>query len=170
MSNSIIQINDKSPLFNRNGMRLKIFNSDYRLIRFVTITITQYAPLCIRDMNLLEQQICELVKNGAKHGNNYDNSKQLKVWYQFTDNSAHLIVEDEGTGFQELEKWNYFKQLRDRAFRNRDFEAMSKYALWKGASSTETDGGNALFAALEYWNGGVVYTTERNCVGVKRSF
>lgn len=165
-----ILIDDNSPLLLREGMSLKSFSSDFRLVRFATMMITQHAPSCLKEIHLMEQQICELIKNGCKHGNNYNKDKKIHVWYQFTTSEARLIVEDEGEGFQELEKWNHFKLLRDRAFRSRDFQSMAKYALWKGKNSREEDGGNALFAALEYWNEGIVYSSKRNCVGVKRTF
>lgn len=170
MNRSFIEINDNSPILSREGMNLKIFKSDFRLIRYITMTITKHAPECLRDINLLEQQISEIIKNGAKHGNKYDPEKEIKIWFKFTTNSAHIIVEDEGEGFKELEKWNQLKQLRDIAFRSRDYDKMAKYALWKGKSSTPEDGGNAMFAAIEYWNQGVVYSSKRNCVGVKKHF
>lgn len=170
MNKSFIEINDNSPILSRKGMNLKIFKSDYRLIKYMTMTITKHAPECLKNINLLKQQISELIKNGAKHGNKYDPEKEIKIWFKFTSDSAHIIVEDEGDGFKELEKWNQLKQLRDIAFRSRDFEKMAKYALWKGKNSTPDDGGNAMFAAVEYWNQGVVYSSRRNCVGVKKVF
>lgn len=170
MYNSILTIDDDSPILDKTGMSLKIFNSDFRLIRFFTMKITQHAPNCLKGINLLEQQISEVIKNAAKHGNKYNPSKKIKVWYKFSIKSAHIIVEDEGSGFQNLEKWNHLKQLRDIAFRSRDFDKMAKYALWKGDNSSEDDGGNSLFAAVEYWNQGVVYTSSRNCVGMKKAF
>jgi len=36
--------------------------------------------------------------------------------------------------------------------------------------SDEVDGGNALFAALEYWDGGFVYNDKRNGVAMKKTF
>lgn len=168
--NKLIKIDDNSPLLSKNGMSLKVFSSDYRLVRFNTMMITQNAPPCIKNVNLLEQQISEVIKNAAKHGNSYDSDKKVKVWYKFTHDTAHLIVEDEGHGFQEIEKWNQVKMLRDKAFIERDFSKMAKYAIWKGKNSSEDDGGNSLFAAIEYWNEGVVFNHSRNTVALKKSF
>ena len=39
-----------------------------------------------------------------------------------------------------------------------------------GPKSDETDGGNSLIAALEYWNGGMIFNEARNKVGVVRWF
>ncbi len=168
--NGIIEVDNNNILLKKEGMNLKIFNSDFRLIRFITMMITQNAPSCIRDINLLEQQISEVIKNAAKHGNEYNIDKQIKIWFKFTNDSAHIIVEDEGDGFKDIEKWNKLKLLRDQAFRVRDFSKMAKYAMWRGEKSTPEDGGNSLFAALEYWNQGVVFNEHRSTIAVKKSF
>ncbi len=36
--------------------------------------------------------------------------------------------------------------------------------------SDEHDGGSALFAAVEFWNGGVVFNAKRNCMAVLKTF
>lgn len=166
----IIKINNSSDLLSKKEMTLKIFRTDFRLIRFITMMITKNAPPCIRDINLLEQQISEVIKNAAKHGNKYDPDKSIKIWYKFNKLSAHIIVEDQGEGFSDIEKWNHLKLLRDKAFRERDYNKMFKYAAWKGKNSKEDDGGNSLFAALEYWNEGVVFNEQRNTIALKRRF
>ena len=68
------------------------------------LLIVQKSPVRIREINLLEQQISELVKNAVKHGNGSDLNKKVRVWYSFTADEAHLIVQDEGPGFKEIEK------------------------------------------------------------------
>ena len=47
---------------------------------------------------------------------------------------------------------------------------MLKYINYRGPNSTDMDGGNALFAAIEYWNGGMIYNLKRNKVSVIRYF
>lgn len=44
------------------------------------------------------------------------------------------------------------------------------YVSWRTERSDTYDGGNALFAALEYWNLGVVYSNARNAVAVGKTF
>lgn len=166
----LITVDDNHKNLDRTGLRYKTFSSDIRLIRYITMLILKHAPQDIPEKSILEQQVSELIKNGAKHGNLYNKKKKLKVWYSFTSFQAHIIVEDEGTGFKEIDKWNSFKILRDKAFRSRKFKDMAKYAIWKGENSKEEDGGNSLFAATEYWNRGVVFNSKGNSVGVKRTF
>lgn len=165
-----IEVDEKSPLFSRNGMLYKEFPSDFKLVRYFTLLIIQKAPPSIREVNLLEQQISELIKNAIKHGNHKDITKKVRVWYIFSEEEARLIVQDEGEGFQDIEKWNQFNERRIRAFQERDFEEMSKYISYRTEKSDEIDGGNALFAALEYWNGGLVFDDKRTSVAVRKLF
>jgi serine/threonine-protein kinase RsbW len=165
-----IRIDGKSPLFDRTGMFHKSFPSDFRQIRYFTLTIVQNAPTEFKEINLLEQQISELIKNAVKHGNGNDIRKTVQIWFRFDEESARLIVQDEGRGFTALSQWNEFNRERTACFQNQDYEKLSRYVSWITKDSDEHDGGNALFAALEYWDGGVVFTEARNCVAVARSF
>lgn len=79
-----------------------------------------------------------------------------------------VIVEDEGDGFQELEAWNEFYKKRQEALYREDFNTFLELAAYKGANSTQDDGGNSLIAALEYWNGGMIFNNKKNKVGVIR--
>jgi len=165
-----ILVDGESPLFDRTGMHHKSFPSDFRQIRYFTLLVVQKAPLEFKEINLLEQQVSELIKNAVKHGNRNDPKKTVQVWFSYEDDRARLIVEDEGSGFQLIEHWNRFNQARTDCFRNQDFERMADYVSFTTEASDEHDSGNALFAALEYWDGGVVFSEARNCVAVARSF
>ena len=151
-------------------MLYKEFESDYRQIRYYTLLIVQSAPLEIKEINLLEQQISQVIKNAVKHGNKCDKSKKVKVWYSFSPNHAHLIVEDEGEGFKDLEKWNEFNKKRIECLQKSDLDALSKFVSFRTKDSDDQDGGNALFAALEYWDGGFVYNGKRNGVAMLKKF
>ncbi|MBN2738146.1 MAG: ATP-binding protein [Spirochaetales bacterium] len=165
-----IFIDDNHEFLNQQGMFYKEFPSDYRQIRYFTLLVVQKAPPEIKEINLLEQQVSELIKNAVKHGNKNDINKKVKVWYLFDKESARLIVEDEGEGFKELEKWNEFNRKRTECFVNQDFENMATYVSFRTKESDDNDGGNALFAAVEYWNDGVVFTNKKNCIAVKKKF
>jgi len=91
-----IRVDGNSPLFDTNGMFHKTFPSDFRQIRYFTLLVVQKAPGEIKEINLLEQQISELIKNAVKHGNKSDPRKNVQVWFQFSEDSARLIVQDEG--------------------------------------------------------------------------
>ena len=69
-----------------------------------------------------------------------------------------------------LEKWNEFNFQRNRSFEVQNFEEMSKYVSFRTEKSDDVDGGNALFAALEYWNSGIIFNNKKNCVAVERVF
>ncbi len=165
-----IRVDENSPLFDKTGMLYKEFPSDYRQIRYFTLLIVQSAPLEIKEINLLEQQISEVIKNGVKHGNRCDAAKKVRVWYSFDSTHAHLIVQDEGEGFKDLEKWNEFNRNRLEILSAQDFERLSDYVSFRTQKSDDNDGGNALFAALEYWNGGFVFNEARNAVAMLKSF
>ena len=165
-----IAIDSSSPLFDKHALFYKEFPSDFRQVRYFTLLVVQKAPVEIRELNLLEQQVSEILKNAIKHGNKNDPSKKVHVWFAFDPEQARLIVQDEGEGFKDIEKWNEFHKARTRCFVEQDFEKMEQYVSWRTEKSDDIDGGNALFAAMEYWDGGVVYTAERNCVAVMKRF
>ena len=165
-----LRADGNDPLFDTTNMLYKEFPSDFRQIRYFTLLIVQSAPLEIKEINLLEQQISEVIKNAVKHGNNCDINKKVKVWYSFSPSHAHLIVQDEGEGFKDLEKWNEFNRKRLEALHNSDFEQLANYVSFRTKQSDDQDGGNALFAALEYWNGGFVYNDKRNGVAMLKRF
>ena len=172
MADEILELksDDNSPLFNKQNMLYKEFESDYRQIRYYTLLIVQSAPLEIKEINLLEQQISEIIKNAVKHGNNCDPTKKVKIWYSFSVNHAHLIIEDEGEGFQKMDEWNEFNRKRIECLRSQNFEDLANYISYRDEKSDDRDGGNALFAALEYWNGGFVYNGKKNAVAMLKKF
>lgn len=165
-----LRSDDNDPLFDKANMLYKEFPSDFRQIRYFTLLIVQSAPLEIKEINLLEQQISEVIKNAVKHGNECDINKKVHVWYSFSATHAHIIVEDEGEGFKDLEKWNEFNRKRIACLRDSDFESLADYVSFRTSKSDDHDGGNALFAALEYWNGGFVYNGKKNGVAMLKKF
>ena len=166
----LLRSDDNDPLFDKTNMLKKEFPSDFRQIRYFTLLIVQAAPAEIKDVNLLEQQISEVIKNAVKHGNQCDVNKKVTVWYSFSPTHAHIIVQDEGEGFQDLEKWNEFNKKRLECLHNNDFMELSNYVSFRTKESDSQDGGNALFAALEYWNGGFVYNGKRNAVAMLKKY
>jgi serine/threonine-protein kinase RsbW len=165
-----IIVDDKHRLQKTEGMYHKTFYIDFAQIRRLSNLIANEAPSEIQEINMLEQQISEIIKNGVKHGNHNDKAKALKVWFSFSTTHAHLVVEDEGEGFQELEAWNAFYQKKLDCYARHDFDEMMNYLSFRTDSSDESDGGNAMFAAVEYWNDGVVLNSARNRVAVRKTF
>ncbi len=163
-------INEKHPLFDKTGMFYKEFPSDFRQIRYFTLLIVQKAPPEIKELNLLEQQISEVIKNAVKHGNRNNPEKKIRVWYSFSTAHAHIVVEDEGEGFQGIEEWNAFNRKRVECFQAQNFDDLANYVSYQTPRSDEHDGGNAMFAAVEYWNDGVIYNNARNAVAVGKTF
>jgi len=80
-----ILVDEASELFDRTGMFYKKFPSDFRQIRYFTLLILQKAPPEMKEINLLEQQISELIKNAVKHGNRKDPGKSVHVWFAFDE-------------------------------------------------------------------------------------
>ncbi len=165
-----IIVDSRHEYFDKTGMWFKEFPSDFRQVRFFSLLVVQKAPAEIKEINLLEQQISELIKNAMKHGNKKDPSKKVQVWTFFSVNYARVIVEDEGDGFQEIDDWNEFNQRRNQCFESQNYDELDKYFSYRSKNSTEDDGGNALFAAVEYWDGGVVFNEKKNAVAVHKDF
>lgn len=168
--NHEIIVDSHHPLLNPEGMLFKSFPSDFRQVRYFGLLLVQKAPPTIREVNLLEQQITELLKNAVTHGNKNDISKKVSVWYSFQEREARLIVQDEGRGFQDLEVWNDFNRKRRECLEKGDFEKLMEYASFSMFTGDFENGGNALFAALEYWNRGVAFNDAKNTVGVHKIF
>ncbi len=168
--NAEILVNDDHELFSRKDMHFTVFPSDYGQIRYFTLLLVQHSRPKSDERLLLEQQVSEIIKNAVKHGNGCDPSKEVKVWHRFTATEARLIVEDEGPGFKDIEKWNVFNRKRQEYIDKEDFVGLMSYVSWRTKKSDKYDGGNAMFAALEYWNLGVVYSGKRNTVAVGKKF
>lgn len=162
-------VDDHNELFDARGMQYREFASDLMMVRKYAARILEDCPRMFREDGLLEQQLSEIIKNGIKHGNRCDPAKKLRVWFDLRKR-ARFIVEDEGEGFINLEDWNEFFAQRQIALYHEDFDRFLELASYRGPRSTEEDGGNSLIAALEYWNGGMIYSAGRNKVGVVRWF
>ncbi len=159
-------VDENSPYFNTDGMKYREFPSIFKQIRNYATIVAFDAPEEFRLGNLLEQQISELIKNAVVHGNKKDPKKKVRVWWEFNKEKkmARVIVEDEGEGFKNLEDWNRFQEQRMKCFLEGRFDEMMKYLSYRTPESTELDGGNALFAAVEFWNGGMIYNNKKNKV------
>ncbi|MDR2245774.1 MAG: ATP-binding protein [Treponema sp.] len=168
--NITIEVDSASPLFDKTGLEYQEFPSDYSRIRSYAMSVVRSAPQGVREATLLEQQISEIIKNAIKHGNKNDIRKKVRIWHKFTPDMAHLIVEDEGDGFKDLERWNAFNRKRYRYVDERNYDELGKYVSFRNGSGDESDGGNALFAAVEYWDAGLVFNEKRNAVAMKRLF
>jgi len=160
-------VDENSPYLKTDGMKFREFPSKYNQIRNYATIVAFDAPKNFRMKNLLEQQISEMIKNAVIHGNKKDAKKKVKIWWEFDKNKnmARIIVEDEGPGFKDLEKWNEFNAKRTQYFMENNFDEMLKFISYRTSSSSEMDGGNALFAAIEFWNEGIYYNKKKNRVG-----
>ncbi len=160
-------VDEYNDLFDKEGLTYVEFPSEYNKVRIYTEDVLKSCPDNFREGNLLHQQVSEIIKNAIKHGNQCDPGKKIKVWYSF-QKRVRLIVEDEGEGFISLEAWNDFYRKRQEAIEKGDFDTYLNMASYRSSNSDESDGGNSLMAALEYWNGGMVYNRKKNKVGVIR--
>jgi hypothetical protein len=162
-------VDERNELFDAQGMRRLEFSSDFERVREYAALVLTDCPESFKEGKLLEQQLSEIIKNGIKHGNRCDPAKRLRVWFDFRKR-VRFIVEDEGEGFKELDAWNDFYRRRQEALFREDIDAFLSLASYRGPRSDDDDGGNSLVAALEYWNGGMIYNGARNKVGVVRWF
>ncbi len=160
-------VDEFNDIFQTDEMEYIVFNSNYNKIREYTNLIIDKAPVKFKEGNLLSQQFSEIIKNAMKHGNLLDENKKVHVWYSF-HKKAKFIVEDEGEGFSNLDEWNKYYYQRQTALYEEKFEHFLELASYHGPKSDSNDGGNSLIAALEYWNGGMIYNKKKNKVGVVR--
>jgi len=165
-----IIIDDTSPLLNTQGMFYKEFQSDIRLLRYYTSVILQKVPTGVKGMNFLDKQVSDLLKNAIKHGNRFDKNKKVKVHFAFSEEEAHLIIEDQGTGFQEIERWNDFYKKRCECYINPNQEEMEKYMCFHSSVSDQEDQGMSLFEAIKYWNGGIAFNSKCNTIAVLKIY
>jgi len=162
-------VDEGNELFAAQGMKQVQYPSDLSKVRQYAAEILRECPPIFLEENLLEMQLSELIKNAVKHGNHCDPSKMVRVWYDLR-NRVRFIVEDEGEGFTRIEEWNEFFVKRQKALYEQDFDTFLQLANYRGPHSDESDGGNSLITALEYWNGGIIYSGKKNKVGVIRWF
>lgn len=162
-------VDEHNELFDAQGMRYAEFPSEYGRIRDYAAAVLVDCPEAFLEDGLLEQQLSEIIKNGIKHGNGCDPDRKLRVWFDLRKR-ARFIVEDEGEGFTDLDAWNDFYRRRQLALYRQDFDEFLELASYRGPKSGPDDGGNSLFAALDYWNGGMIYNAAKNKVGVVRWF
>lgn len=157
--------------WNTENMFYLEFFSDIYSNRRYTKKILSNAPDNMLETWLLEQQINELISNAIIHGNKKKEHLLVKVHYNFHP-IAKIIVEDEGEGFVNLEEWNQFNLERNKVFLEKDMKKMIKYACFKTKTQNllHIDGGNSLFAAVEYWNKGMIYNQQKNKVCAMRDF
>jgi len=47
---------------------------------------------------------------------------------------------------------------------------LEAFVSFRTARSDDNDGGNALFAALEYWNGGFIFNDKRNAIAMLKQY
>ena len=69
-----------------------------------------------------------------------------------------------------MEKWNEFNRKRLDCLHNQNYDELANFVSFRTNRSDDQDGGNALFAALEYWDGGFVYNGKRNSVAMLKKF
>lgn len=165
-------VDENSPYFNTANTKSRVFPSKFNQIRnFATIIVFE-APDNLKMRNLLEQQISEIIKNAIVHGNRKDPEKKIKVWWEFNSEKkfARIIVEDEGEGFKNLDHWNEFNAKRTECFMCNNFEEMLNYISYRTEDSSDMDGGNSLFAAVEFWNGGMYYNEKKNKVACMKFY
>ena len=71
------------------------------------------------------------------------------------------------TGYEAITDLSIEKQFAAMTFILPDG---TNYVSFRTMKSDDQDGGNALFAALEYWNGGFVYNGKRNAVAMLKKY
>jgi serine/threonine-protein kinase RsbW len=164
-------VDDVSPLFDIVDARYMEFPSELPKTREITKKIIHELDGNVGSfpLGILEEQIAEIIKNAIKHGNKSDPAKMIKVWFFSNKELFKIIVEDEGAGFVDLDKWNEFNSQRSEALAKGNIDEMMKYIQYRGPHSAEDDGGNSLFAALEYWDSGLVYNARKNKVAAVKS-
>ncbi len=171
----MIQIDDAHQLFDKTDMTYREFETSFGMIRYDALLLMQNLPAEFAETALLEVQISELLKNAMEHGNKYDSDKIVRTWSRFDGAEFRLIVEDEGAGFHDIERWNEWARIRQECIRLKNTEKLLLYLGYQPQGTAyygrnDGIGGVSLFAAESYWNCGIVFSSKRNCVAVSRIF
>lgn len=158
-------VDENSLLFDTAGMKHYTFPSDISRMRDFAMEVLENLPQRYQALSfLLEYNVSELIKNAIRHGNNCDLSKQIFVHSEITSQYFRVIVTQQGRGFINLEDWNSYYRQRLQAFEICDVDKMIELACYASENSNEQDGGNALIAALDFWDSGLVFNHNRKSV------
>jgi hypothetical protein len=174
--NRYININNQSELLNKTGYNYLEFESNIYAVKFYALLIIQNIPNYVPEQVLLKQQISELLSNAIIHGNNNESQKKIHIWFNYITDIFSLIIQDEGNGFHNIEEWNeWCKQRREyintnKLYQHPQYLTYNKNKLYHTHLESSYLNGTALFAAVEYWNCGVVYTEKGNTVAVRKDF
>lgn len=157
---------ENSPLWDITDMKYVEIKSDRYEIRNMAKLLVDGIQNINNDFSveILEEQVSEILKNAIVHGNKNNKNKIVKIWYLINDKLYKIIVEDEGNGFVNFDEWNEFNRKRNEALKKGDLETAVQFIQYRGPDSTDEDGGNALFAAIEYWDSSLVYNNKKNKV------
>ena len=166
----ILLANDKDTCWDIKGMQFVQFNSDCTKIRDYGKYVMKHRHEDYQNIKILEEQITEIIKNAVVHGNHCILEKKINIYFLFEKKFVKIIVEDEGRGFQGIEKWNRFNRKREKILNNTraSIDSKLKYLSYKeeekGGVIKEYKNGNYLFSAVNYWNEGFRFSQKRNKV------
>lgn len=165
-------IDNNTELWLVSDMEHDIFPSDINKIVEYTETVIKptSGKISSDDFQVLHHEVSELIINAIKHGNKNDVNKIIRLWYKFQDDCYKFIIEDQGEGFKDLEKWNEFNRERNRAIQIKNIKLMEKFALYRPEGSDNTKGGSTFFGALQYWDSGVIFNSKRNKIVTMKYF
>ena len=84
--------------------------------------------------------------------------------------AQNIAPQNEENNIEKSVHGNNVKPINVEEINNQNFEQLADFVSFRTIKSDDQDGGNALFAALEYWNGGFVYNAKRNGVAMLKKF
>lgn len=158
-------VDEQSLLFDTTGMKKYIYPSDISKMRDYAMEVLEHLPEKYQALSfLLEYNVSELIKNAIRHGNNCDISKEITIHSEITSQYFRIVVQQQGRGFMNLEDWNVYYRQRISAFETCNIDKMIELACYSSENSNEQDGGNALIAALDFWDSSLVFNKARNAV------
>jgi serine/threonine-protein kinase RsbW len=158
-------IDEYSLLFDTTGMQEFRYPSNIEKIRYYALQVLGTVLQHDQSLSyLLEYNVSEMIKNAIRHGNLCQVDKEVIIYSETTPQYFRIIVQQKGQGFLNLEEWNRYYRKRTHAFETCDIDKMIEYACYSSENSKDDDGGNALIAALEFWDSGLVFDKERTSV------
>ena len=77
----------------------------------------------------------EALSNAMEHGNNWDSSKQVHLTLWKDPHFLHVLIEDEGTGFDASNSGSEFEEGNKLSHRGRGLSLIRRFCtpLWKNA-------------------------------------
>ena len=145
------------------------YKSSYEVCGKIVKRLSKNTMLDMSEL-FLRLVFCFLVGNSDMHLKNFSLIEDAPKSRNYELAAAYDLLPVNIIMPSDIEEMALTMNGRKRKISKRDFMQLADYVSFRTKESDSQDGGNALFAALEYWNGGFVYNGKRNAVAMLKKY